>query len=95
MVGGMKYYLSLRYTPAPPGVTIAPPSPLFVLQMTGLAAETLIMAAITLLLLAVAAELIWPGPVGGWVRRHFRSSQQPPPRHACDQGLANTPDRDA
>ena len=68
MAGGIKYYLSLRYTPPPSGVTVAPPSALFVFEMAGLAAETLIMAAITLLLLAVTAEIIAPGPVGRWLR---------------------------
>jgi hypothetical protein len=92
MLGGIKYYLSLRYTPPPSGAAIAPPSPLFVLEMTVLAAETLIFAAITLLLLAVTAEIIAPGPVGGWLRARF-NRKAPPPRHA--QGFANTPDRDA
>ena len=68
MAGGIKYYLSLRYTPPPSGVTVAPPSALFVFEMAGLAAETLIMVAITLLLLAVTAEIIAPGPVGRWLR---------------------------
>jgi hypothetical protein len=92
MVGGIKYYLSLRYTAPPAGATIAPPSPLIAIEMTVLAAETLFLAAITLLLLAVAAELIAPGPVGGWLRARF-NRKSPLPRHA--QGFANTPDRDA
>jgi hypothetical protein len=91
MVVGIKYYLSLRYTPAPSGVTVAPPSALFVFEMAGLAAETLIMAAITLLLLAVTAEIIAPGPVGRWLRS-LRKQTTPPPRPA--QGFANTPDRE-
>ena len=92
MLGGIKYYLSLRYTPPPSGAAIAPPSPLFVLEMTVLAAETLIFAAITLLLLAVTAEIIAPGPVGRWLRS-LRKKRTPPPGHA--QGAANTADREA
>jgi hypothetical protein len=92
MVGGIKYYLSLLYTAPPSGATIAPPSPLLVFEMTVLAAETLFFAAITLLLLAVAAEIIAPGPVGRWLRARF-NQKSPLPRHA--QGFANTPDRDA
>jgi hypothetical protein len=92
MAGGIKYYLSLRYAAPPSGATIAPPSPLIVIEMTVLAAETLVLAAITLLLLAVTAEIIAPGPVGGWLRARF-NQKSPLPRHA--QGFANTPDRDA
>jgi hypothetical protein len=89
---GVKFYLSVRFIPPPPGVPVAPPSPWFVLEMTGLAAEAVILAALTLLLLLVMAEIIAPGPVGGWVRARFNRNA-PPPRHA--QGFANTPDRDA
>jgi hypothetical protein len=89
---GVKYYLSLLYAAPPSGATRAPPSPLLVFEMTVLAAETLLFAAITLLLLAVAAEIIAPGPVGGWLRARF-NQKSPLPRHA--QGFANTPDRDA
>ncbi len=72
LIGGIKYYLSLRYTPPPSGVTVAPPSALFVFEMAGLAAETLIMVAITLLLLAVTTEIIAPGPLGPWRAAHAR-----------------------
>ena len=92
LVGGIKYYLSLRYTPPPAGAIVLPPSPLFVFEMTGLAAETLVLAAATVLFLAVMAEVIAPGPVGGFVRARFRLRPLAPPP---DQGFANTPDREA
>lgn len=80
---GIRYYLSLRYTPPPSGVSVAPPSPLFALEMAGLAAETLVFAAITLLILAVTAEVIAPGPVGRWLRARRAPGSA---RHARDQG---------
>ena len=67
--GGMRYYLGLRFTP-PGGVTAARPSPplWLVLDLAGLSAVTFTFAAITLLVLAAMAEVIAPGPVGGWLR---------------------------
>ncbi len=53
LVGGMRYYLSLRFTP--PGsvpAALPPPSPWFVLEIAGLSATTFTWAAITLLMLA-------------------------------------------
>jgi hypothetical protein len=93
LVGGLRYYLSVRFTPpsSVPAVVPAPP-PQFVLEMAGLSAEALTFVAITLLILAVMVEVIAPGPVGRWLR----ARREPrPPAHPRDQGLANTPDREA
>jgi hypothetical protein len=69
LVGGMRYYLSLRYTP-PSSVPAALPTPpwWFVLEIAGLAAVAFTVAAVTLLVLAVLVEVIAPGPVGRWLR---------------------------
>jgi hypothetical protein len=93
LVGGLRYYLSVRFTPpaSVPAALPAPP-PQFVLQMAGLSAEALTFVAITLLILAVMVEVIAPGPVGRWLRAR-RTPR--PPAHPRDQGLANTPDREA
>jgi hypothetical protein len=77
LAGGMRYYLSLRFTP--PGsvpTALPPPPPWFVLEIAGLSAATFTLAAITLLLLAVMVEVVAPGPVGGWLlaRRERRAS---------------------
>jgi hypothetical protein len=82
LVGGMRYYLSLRFTPPSsfPAV-LAPPPPWFVLEIAGLSAVTLTLAALTLLMLAVMAGMIAPGPVGGWLRarltRRASANRQP------------------
>ena len=69
LVGGMRYYLSLRYTPpsSVPAV-LGPPPWWFVLEITGLAAVALTVVAITLLILVVLVEVIAPGPIGRWLR---------------------------
>jgi hypothetical protein len=92
LVGGMRYFLSVRFTPpsSVPGAQWAP-SPQFVLELAGLSAEALTFVAITLLILAVMVEVIAPGPVGRWLRARRPSR---PPAHARDQGLVNTPDRE-
>jgi hypothetical protein len=82
LIGGMGYYLSLRFTP-PSRVPRMPPPLGLVLQIAGLSAVTLTVAAITLLLLAVLAEVIAPGPAGRWLRawparRPERASRLPP-----------------
>jgi hypothetical protein len=64
----MRYYLSVRFTPPSSGRAVAPPSTWFVLELAGLSAVTLTVAAITLLALAGLAGVIAPGPVGGWLR---------------------------
>jgi hypothetical protein len=93
LVGGMRYYLSLRFTPpsSVPAVLPAPP-PQFVLEIAGLSAEALTFVAVTLLILAVMVEVIAPGPVGGWLRARRKPG---PPTQPPDQGAANTADRDA
>jgi hypothetical protein len=93
LVGGMRYYLSVLFTPPSnvPAVVPAPP-PQLVLEITGLSAEALTFVAITLLILAVMVEVIAPGPVGRWLRARRRPR---PPGHPRHQGLANTPDREA
>jgi len=69
LVGGMRYYLSLRYTPPSSVPAVLPPPPWwFVLEITGLAAVALTVVAITLLILVVLAEVIAPGPIGRWLR---------------------------
>jgi len=69
LVGGMRYYLSLRYTPPSSVPAVLPPPPWwFVLEIAGLAAVALTVVAITLLILAVLVEVIAPGPVGRWLR---------------------------
>jgi hypothetical protein len=60
--------------------------------MAGLSAEALTFVAVTLLMLAVMVEVIAPGPVGRWLRARRKTR---PAAHARDQGLANTPDREA
>jgi hypothetical protein len=94
LLGGMGYYLPLRFTPpgSVPAVVVPAPSPQFVLEIAGLSAEALTWAAITLLVLAVLVEVIAPGPVGRWLRARRKTR---PAAHARDQGLANTPDREA
>lgn len=69
LVGGMRYYLSLRFEP-PSSVpaTLPPPTPWFVLEMAGLSAVAFTFVAITLLILAAMAEVIAPRTVGGWLR---------------------------
>jgi hypothetical protein len=82
LAGGMRYYLSLRFTPPRSGpVPLPPPPPWLVLEIAGLSAMTLTFVAITLLLLAVTGEVIAPGLVGGWVRaqRTRRASADRPP----------------
>jgi len=93
LVGGMRYYLSLRFTPpsSVPAVLPAPP-PQFVLEIAGLSAEALTFVAVTLLILAVMVEVIAPGPVGGWLRARRKPG---PPTQPPDQGAANTAERDA
>lgn len=88
LAGGMRYYLSLRFTP--PGsvpAVLPPPSPRLVLEIAGLSAVTLTVAAITLLILAVMVEVIAPGPVGGWLRaqRTRRASANRPPGPADER----------
>ena len=76
LVGGMRYYLSLRFIP-PSGApaVLPPPPPRLVLEITGLSAVTFTMAAVTLLILAAMAEVFAPGSVGGWLRaRHTRGA---------------------
>jgi hypothetical protein len=69
VVGGMRYYLLLRFTPPGSVPAVLPPPPLwFVLEIVGLSAVSFSIAAVTLLILAVMAEVIAPGPVGGRVR---------------------------
>jgi hypothetical protein len=93
LAGGMRYYLSVRFTPpsSVPAVVPAPP-PQLVLEIAGLSAEALTFVALTLLILAVMVEVIAPGPVGRWLRARRKPR---PPAHRRDQGLANTPDREA
>jgi hypothetical protein len=67
LVGGIRYYLSLRFTP-PSSAPTMPPPPWLVLEITGLSAVTFTMAATTLLILVAMAEVIAPGSVGGWLR---------------------------
>jgi hypothetical protein len=93
LVGGMRYYLSLRFTPPGSVPTVMPaPPPQLVLEIAGLSAEALTFVAITVLILAVMVEVIAPGPVGRWLRARRKPR---PPAHRRDQGLANTPDREA
>ena len=69
LVAGMRYCLLLRFTPprrAP--AALPPPPPGLVLEIAGLSAVAFTVAAITLLLLAVMAELVAPGPIGRRVR---------------------------
>ena len=84
LAGGMRYYLSLRFSP--PGIVpavVPPPPPWFVLEIGGLSAVTLTFVAITLLILAAMVEVIAPGPVGGWLRarrtRRAGASRHPGP----------------
>jgi hypothetical protein len=93
LVGGMRYCLSVRFI-APSGVPVvrSAPSPQFLLELAGISAEAVTFVAITLLLLAVMVEVVAPGPVGRWLRARRTGRQG---AHARDQGLANTPDREA
>jgi len=91
LAGFLRYYLSVRFTP-PIGAAPTAPPPLFVIELVGLAAEAVTFAVISVLLLAVMAEVIAPGPVGRWLRSR-RWNRAPTGRRG--QGLANTPDRDA
>lgn len=93
LVGGMRYYLSVQFTPpsSVPAVVPAPP-PRLVLEIVGLSAEAFTVVAITVLILAVMVEVVTPGPVGRWLRARRKRR---PPADARDQGLANTPDREA
>ncbi|HEX6449789.1 MAG TPA: hypothetical protein VF060_10050 [Trebonia sp.] len=67
LVGGMRYYLSLRFTP-PGNVPAAQPPLWLVLEIAGLSAVAVTFAAITLLILVTVAEVIAPGPIGRWLR---------------------------
>lgn len=67
--GGMRYYLMLRFRrPRSVPALLPPPPPWLVAEIAGLAAVALTFVAITLLLLAVSAEIIAPGPVGRRLR---------------------------
>ena len=69
LVGGMRYYLSLRYTPPSSVPAVLPPPPWwFVLEIAGLAAVALTVVATTLLTLVVLVGVIAPGPIGRWLR---------------------------
>lgn len=69
LVGGMRYYLSLRYTSPGNVPAVLPPPPWWlVLKIAGLAAVAFTVAAVTLLLLVVLVEVIAPGPLGRWLR---------------------------
>jgi branched-subunit amino acid ABC-type transport system permease component len=68
LVAGMRYYLSLRFTPHSVPAVRSPPPLWFVLEIAGLAAVAFIVAAITLLILVVAVEVIAPGSTGRWLR---------------------------
>jgi len=68
LVGAMRYYLLLRFTPPSSATALPPPPPWLVLEIAGLSAVTLTFVAITLLILAAMAEVIAPGPVGRWFR---------------------------
>jgi hypothetical protein len=69
LIGGMRYYLSLRFTPPGSVPAVLPPPPLwFVLEIAGLSAVAVTVAAVTLLVLAVLVEVVAPGPVGRWLR---------------------------
>ena len=93
LVGGMRYFLSVRFIAPSSVAAVQPaPSPQFLLELAGISAESVTFVAITLLLLAIMVELIAPGPVGRWLRARRKGR---PPAHARDQGLANTPDREA
>jgi hypothetical protein len=69
LVGGMRYYVSLRFTP-PSSVPAGLPSPpwWFVLEMAGLAAVAFTVAAITLLIFVLLVGVSAPGPLGRWLR---------------------------
>jgi hypothetical protein len=69
LVGGMRYYLSLRYTPPSSVPAVLPPPPWwFVLEIAGLAAVAFTVVATTLLTLVVLVGVIVPGPIGRWLR---------------------------
>jgi hypothetical protein len=87
---GMRYYLSLRFTPPGRGIALAPPSARFVLELVGLSAVTLTMTAIALLVLVGMAAVIAPGSVGGRLRalRERRASATRLPGPLDDRLLA-------
>jgi len=69
LVGGMRYYLSLRFTPPGRIPAVLPPPPLwFVLEIAGLAAVAVSFAAVTLLILAALIGVVAPGPIGRQLR---------------------------
>jgi hypothetical protein len=81
VVGGMRYFLSLRFTP-PVSVSggasgVLPPPPLWlVLEVGGLSAVAVTIAAITALILAVTVEVLAPGPMRRWLRA-LRARRRP------------------
>ena len=68
LVGGMRYYLSLRYTPRSVPAVLPPPPWWFAAEIAGLAAVALTVVATTLLILVVLVGVIAPGPIGRWLR---------------------------
>jgi hypothetical protein len=86
LVGGMRYYLSVRFTP-PRSVSavLSPPPAWFVLETAGLSAVALIVVAITLLILAALVEVAVPGSTGRWLRvrrtRRASAARHPGPVH--------------
>jgi hypothetical protein len=69
LIVGMRYYLSLRFTPPRSVSAVLPPPPAwFVLEIAGLSAVALIVVAITLLILAALVEVVVPGSTGRWLR---------------------------
>lgn len=84
LVGGMRYYLGLRFTPPSSVPAALPPPPVWlVLEIAGLAAVAVSMVAVTLLLLAATAEVIVPGSIGRRIparwRRRADATGQPGP----------------
>ena len=76
---GMRYCLPLRFRrPRSVPAVLPPPPPWFVVEIAGLAAVALTVMAITLLLLAVSAEIIAPDTVG----RRLRAWRAGRPRRA-------------
>lgn len=68
VAGGMRYYMSLRFTPPGHVPAALPPPPLrLVLQVAGMSAVALTFLVFTLLIVAVTVEVIAPGPVGRWL----------------------------
>lgn len=68
LVGGMRYYVPIRFTPSRAPTGLPPPPWWFVLEIAGLAAVAFTVVAITLLILMVLAEAIAPGPIERWLR---------------------------